>query len=80
MRYDPRCRGAIGGDGAVLRERGVDVRVVGRDVRKLADFGGSEQVAADVATREGCDRALAGVDAAVYSLGLVRRRSRPTRR
>ena len=63
--------GAIGkATEQVLRERGVDVRVVGRDVRKLAGFANSEQVAADVATREGCDRALAGVDAAVYSLGL----------
>lgn len=63
--------GAIGkGLVPVLRARGHEVRVVGRDVAKIPDFGAVERVAADVATEDGCARALAGMDAAVYTLGL----------
>lgn len=63
--------GAIGKTtAAALAARGDDVRVVGRDARKLEDFAGAERVAADVATADGCARALAGCDAVVYTLGL----------
>lgn len=63
--------GAIGkATAAALAARGVEVRVVGRSAAKLEGFGAAEIVAADVATAEGCARALAGVDAAVYTLGL----------
>lgn len=65
--------GAIGQSTAeALTARGVPVRLVGREAAKLSAMGiaGAEQVSADVATEEGCRRALRGVDAAVYTLGL----------
>ena len=54
----------------VLLARGHHVRVVGRDVGKIPDFGEVERVSADIATEDGCARALAGMDAAIYTLGL----------
>ncbi|MFO0748319.1 MAG: NAD(P)H-binding protein [Myxococcota bacterium] len=63
--------GAIGkSTAAALAARGDAVRVVGRSAAKLDGFGAAERVAADVATADGCARALAGMDAAVYTLGL----------
>lgn len=56
----------------VMLARGHEVRLVGRKLEKLQGLGftGAELVAADVATKEGCRQALAGMDAALYSLGL----------
>ena len=66
--------GAIGKTvGRTLLSRDIAVRVVGRSEQKLrAAFVDSpvEYVAADLAEHEGCVRALEGVDAAVYTLGL----------
>lgn len=65
--------GAIGqSTAAVLSARGVSLRLVGKDLAKLTalELRGAERVSADVATPEGCRRALQGVDAALYTLGL----------
>ncbi len=56
-----------------LLKRGFEIRVVGRDRGKLDrafDALPVEKVTADLATVDGCAVALAGVDSAVYSIGL----------
>lgn len=53
-----------------LLAAGHTLRVVGRSADKLRGFAEAEQVAADVATAEGCTKAVAGMDAVVYTLGL----------
>lgn len=56
----------------VLVARGHEVRLVGRSLEKLEELGfkGVERVSADVSIEDGCRKALTGMDAAVYTLGL----------
>lgn len=56
-----------------LVSREMSVRVVGRSEQRLREVFAAqpvEYVAADLATAAGCRRALEGMDAAIYSLGL----------
>ena len=68
--------GAAGAIGRAVAEtllaRGSEVRLVGRSLVKLEELGFTKAtpVSADVATEAGCRKALEGVDAAVYTLGL----------
>lgn len=60
--------GAIGK--AVVASIDGPVRLVGRDLRKLAGMPAAELVAADVSTDDGCRRAVEGTDTVVYALGV----------